>query len=145
MNIINQPTWDRIKAALRDVTDTFFLLPITVHVATEPSLDRFNEDRTDITYTDYTLNAFVEYNGNQNMTTELGSLERDKVKIQFDMRYLIEEGCADATRSIFNHATDYVTINGLKYKITEQEYDGQIQQEYILCILYAVVVKNYGV
>lgn len=135
-----------IKDVLKTVTDQFFVTPVTYHLAGE-SLDRFNEDRGDQVFTDYNLNGLVEFPYSTQAETEMtkaGGQDDKAVKVSFNFRDLITAGLTVGNETIMNPATDYMTINGIKYKVQYQALDGPLEAENVLVIVHGekVIVKT---
>lgn len=126
-----------IKNVLETVTDQFFVTPVTYHLAGD-SLDRYNEDREDQTITDYSLNGLVEFpvsTVGRTQMTGAGGYDDKEVKVSFNFRNLITAGLTTGNETIMNPAKDFMTIEGIKYKVTKVYLDGPIEAENVLTIV----------
>lgn len=135
--LINQAQIEQIKAALKDVTDTFFKTPVSYKLA-KPNLDRFKEDNTH-TYDTYELKALVEYESKDTdliNQTEQGSISHQRVKVSLNYRDLIPLGLTTGDNFVKMRATtDYMVINGQTWKVQFVGLDGPIEPENVLVIV----------
>lgn len=149
-NLISDNQWLSIRAALRNATDTFFRKPVVYrkfrYGGGGGSLDRFNEDRQDTVYTDYTLEALVEFMDNlpgDTVIMEGGALDQDDVKVSFNFDYLQEQNLTKDVEingvpykmASFNDKQDLLFIDGEKYKVTKVIHDGQTKDKYVLVVV----------
>lgn len=128
-----------IRAAIKTVTDTFFVTPVTYHLKGE-SIDRFNEDRGDQANTDYVMSALVEYVADKTdrvTETTHGALDAADIKISMNLADLKVLGLVNSSNlCIGNVAKDYFTTNGELYKVGFIGFDGPLDQQNVLVIMY---------
>lgn len=130
-----------IKDAIQTVTDTFFVTPVTYHLAGD-SIDRFNEDRADQEFTDYNLKALVEFKTNESDKTTPqidGAIEDYQVKLSFNYRDIIAANLHDGNnRTKMNSTKDYFTVHNRRFKVNYVGLDGPIEAENVLLIVFGV-------
>lgn len=133
-----------IRAALKDVTDTFMVTPVTYEVHGE-SMDQFNEDRTDEQVTEYDLLGLTEYSTSSqsskggDIKEEVGgAIDTSDIKVTFNLEDLeAVSGLINADhQAIFNMTKDYFTTKGIRYKVTYIQYEGPLDEKDCLLILY---------
>ncbi|MCB9047613.1 MAG: hypothetical protein H6550_15880 [Chitinophagales bacterium] len=133
-----------IRAALRDVSDTFNKTTIT-YKKWVGRATRFSSG--DSTYTDYSILALVEY-GNlesgrfiiQESVNDSGKLNSASVRITMNVDYLNStHSLWDGTNNValMNYGADRLFIGDQEYDITQLTYDGPLEAKPILCIIYA--------
>lgn len=140
MSLLSNTDKTNIRAALKLVTDTFFVSAITYKRAGE-SVDRFNEDRGDMSYTTLNLSGLVEYKGAGSDWSVEGGLDKENIKVSLNIEDLIAiGGIVDGTTKMvnFNQNKDYMTVAGVSYKLLKVYYDGPLDAQNILVILEGV-------
>ena len=127
----------QIRNAIRDVTDTFYQLPVTYHERGE-SLDRFGEDKADQKETDHNLLGFLEYEtsgeGGELMMEKQGSIDFTEATLFFNYDDLDDLGLID-TEGLFkgNSNKDYVTIQGQLFRLKSPPlYEGLLKTRHVL-------------
>lgn len=139
--LTNQQKLD-IRLAIKSVTDTFFVTPITYRLA-QDSIDRFNEDRPDMVYQNYALLGMVEFPKDKVEQTVQGALNNADVDVSFNLEDLQTAGLIDGQfKFLGNPAKDYMTINGLTYKLSYLKYDGPLDQKNCLVIIGGDLQEN---
>lgn len=141
MDLLTAAQRAQIRAAIGDVTDTFFKTPVEYQLVGE-SMDRFQEDRGGRVKTTFNLLGLVEYpqgEGKLIKTETNGAIDSAAVKVSFNMDDLAAYGgiVNSEEQTIFNPTKDYMIINGIKYETTYRAYDGALEKRNVLCIVYA--------
>jgi hypothetical protein len=138
MDLLSDIARASIRAAIKDVGDTFFKTAITYNTPVA-SLDRFNEDRTDETYVTETLYVLLEAISQQiayNETDEAGAKPEGMVKLTGlydDLPATLKNGDSllmDAER-------DWLSIDGKIFRIYNVSLDGPISSTQLLYIIIA--------
>jgi hypothetical protein len=125
----------QIRAALKSVTDTFFVTPVIYHLSKD-SAEWFNEDRSDEEFTNYSLKAMVEYPKEKILPTLQGSVHMADVKCTFNMEDLIAASFVNAEKMAIGKAEkDFITVNGQRYRVSSIYYDGPLDKQNILIII----------
>lgn len=131
-----------IKNIIQQVTDTFFVTPITIHRAID-TLDVNNEDRLDEQFEDYSLNCMFEIPiVKQVDASQQGYTQFYDIKATLNYRDIISVGLAENNETKINNARDYVTINSKRYKIISVALDGPIEAENVLIVIMGKLEEN---
>lgn len=127
------------RAAIKSVTDTFMITSVTYHKAGE-SLDRFQEDRKNQSFTDYTLPCLVEYKKDKIKEGQEGAVRDFDVMLTINIDDLIALNLASSPNYTvpFNAAKDYFTCRGIKYKVQFVGYDGPLSTKQCLVLIEGV-------
>jgi hypothetical protein len=141
MKLITDAEFRKIRSALHDVTDTFFVTPIIYRMSIE-SIDRFNEDREDTVYHDYNLLSMVEYNTfdrNRDKGHITGKEDRSEIKVSFNYDDLEAAGLTNPLTNgvIFNGQKDKIIVRGILYHVVQVNYDGPLEDRNVLIVVYA--------
>lgn len=142
MGLLNTNTKNKIRSAIKLVTDTFMVTPID-YIQKGTSVDLYQEDNQSID-TVHELNGLVEYPDSEIKTSEVGSQEPFDVKITFNFQDLKTLGLIDTVtkKSKFNAATDHVRVKYELYKVTYVGYDGPLDEEECLIIVLGVKIHR---
>lgn len=140
MGLLSNQQKTDIRAAIKSVTDTFFVTPVAYQIVGE-SLDRFQEDRRDRVKATYNLLGMVEYpdGASSHIKAETGgAIDTANVKVTFNLEDLQQQ--PDLVNGdfqvAFNPTKDYMIINGLQYETSFMLYDGALDQKNVLVIVY---------
>jgi len=126
----------QIRAAINSVVETFATTPVVYHRLKGASMDRFKEGGNK-TVEDITFLGLVEY-GSEKLQIDLqGAGNWQGVKITFkaedwEAANLYINGEVKA-----NTATDYLSVNGKRYKIDNIMPDGPFQTRNLLIVVVA--------
>lgn len=126
-----------IRAALKDVTDTFMKTPVVYHKAVD-SLDRFNEDRGDMKLVDYNLSGLLEYMTNDKDEVDEameGSLNTQRVQVTFNLEDVAAVGLIADDIPTMQPESDFFTANGERYRVTYVGTDGPLTKRAILVVI----------
>lgn len=148
MDLLSPAQVAQIRNALRDVTDTFAKQPIKYMLRTGESMDRYQEDRRDLEFTEYNLLALMEYNTDDKdeIAEQVeGAYSKQSVKLTFNREYLEEQNLIDPTtdKVIFKDTADYFMVDTTKYKVNSVIHDGPIDGKFILVVVQGVIDNNY--
>lgn len=139
-SLLSEDQWQQFQGAIRSVTDTFARLVITYQLA-KANPDRWGEDK-DATaggYDEYELAVLGTYGATQgDRTSEMpeGIVESGGISLQINLEYIREQGLVNADDTVkFNAATDYFIANGVRYKVDQVAYDGQLRGKYALVVV----------
>lgn len=142
MSILTDQQKADIRAAVRLVTDQFFVTPVTYKRFVE-SLDRWNEDRDDSTYMTFMLRAMVDYPKKKNIESLQGLFNNADVVVTCNMEDLMSLDLVnDEKMPIMNPTKDYFIVNGQQYTMTGVTLDGPLDQQNILVIITGDLVTN---
>lgn len=134
-----------VRAAIKLVTDTFYVTPIKYYIAQE-SLDRFSEDKEDQEWLTFDLLGFVEYAPTASVTADMeGAANRADIKVSFNLEDLIAVGdiIDPVTKQpIFNENTDKMDINGVTYRVGSVTTDGALDNQNVLVVINARNIIN---
>lgn len=136
-----------IRAALKDVADTFFKDTVLYYKAGE-SLDRFNEDRADQVDTELSLAAMVEYEQAPRMYGNLvvkgGGESRETVKVTCFFTDLPAE-LKNSTELLCQDEKDYMIVKNQRYKVILAILDGPLTDLNVLAIIYGILEERNAV
>lgn len=108
------------------MTDTFYKTIVT-YLRHKEVLDRFNEDRdaADVPES-FTLNAGIEYGKGAGELDETESGADNNTTVMLSLAWAdLPSQMRSGNLAVVNPATDYFTINGIKYRVnTPAQYDG---------------------
>lgn len=133
MDLLNgvRPT---IYAALENVKDTFFQVPIIIHSAVIGGVNRFMEDM-DTTqgkeYSDITITAgLVEFPSDKQTDTTAGTLDNTSIKVTLFVNDLQANGLWDNTNNTtaIRAEESYFTVQGQKYRVRDIQTDAYFEQ-----------------
>lgn len=156
-----------IRDAIKLVTDQFFVTPVHYHRYLD-SVDRFNEDRPDRFSRPYVLSALVEYpSGGSDWAKELqqGSIDAAHIKVTLNYEDLLVLNLLPAFSDDYNE--DYDTVAGVSslvndtekihkmtsgsdcfftqgqwYKVVYAGYDGPLDRQNVLIVVYGELRKT---
>lgn len=139
MDLLTNGDRNEIRAALKDVADTFHKTTVTFKLATV-SLDRWQEDRPKIGTT-VAVPAFLTYGTRENdrfVADSTGDEDKATVQIMMNTDDLIALNIWDSTNHVakINGASDEVTFSGRSYRIEAIVYDGYVDARPVLCYVY---------
>lgn len=121
--------------SIKTVTDTFFVTPIVIYHTTD-SIDRFNEDRTDMIPVEYHLKCLFEFRGeNQIQVNQPGYTEFYDVRCTVNYRDAKAVAMTKDYETVLSPSKDYFEVNSKRYKIQGVSLDGPIQQENVLIVI----------
>lgn len=140
MDLLTSADKAEIRASLGDVFDTFFKTPVIFEQGKD-SLDRFQEDRPDRFSPAVTLRSLVEYPDGSSEWVKLmeqGALNESSVKVILSVRDLVDTGLISPTDWKVNMTSeeDRFTINTIVYTLKFFNYDGPLERENVLLIVY---------
>lgn len=145
MDLLTPAERQQIKDAFRDVMDTYSRTPVVVRCASF-SVDRFNEDRGDITYTDYSFDAIVLYgkNNKANDPNLGGAIDVTEAEAIVHLDVLDGIGLLSGGDTVLiNVATDLIVINGQEYRINMVSIQGQVDKKQVKAHIKGQLEKNY--
>lgn len=147
-NLLTSAQEAQIQQAFLDTMDTYSDTPILIKVAGF-SMDAWNEDRTDLNYTDYSLFAYLEFSNNTKVKVDsnfLGKWDKNDVRIMIHLDYLEAVGLFDpiTNKVNINPTTDYVVANGQTFELDHESIDGAYDRRQVNCILWAKRVEKYA-
>ena len=119
----------QIRDGFRDTMDTYSRTPIVLKKA-GISMSRFNEDRQDIVFTDYSFNAICIYGKTNNAIDGNLSGETDVTTVEISVHLDILEGLGLLVNDIpnINITNDLLLINGVLFDITAVSAQGQVDK-----------------
>ena len=132
MNLYGAGDLSQIEQAYRDIMETYSNNSVTLKVASN-SVDRFNEDRGDITFTDYTFLAIVIFGKNPDQADPNlgGAVDITKAQVIVHMDILAALGLLDSNNmpTIATRAASesLMVINGQNYIINDIAQQGHIE------------------
>ena len=142
-SLLDNNDFNEIRAALKDVLDTFSTTPITLRLTDDISLDPFNSNR-ELSYTDYNLMAQVEYNNGSKSKDDpnfAGQYDRADVKVKVHLDYLEAAGLMSNDYPIFSPNTTqlYIGNDGVRerYTIDHVSLDGALGKKQTYCMILA--------
>ena len=145
MNLLTPAELAEIRAAIRDVTDTFARTPVT-YLLSLGSIDRFNEDRDKTGNEDFEtielegLVEFTEHRGDYMKRSEQGSEEKKLAKILFNYDVLEAAGLTTADLGLrFNVEKDYFYTQGVRYRVVYADLDGPMEPKNLLAVVIGEV------
>jgi hypothetical protein len=146
MDLLSQEDRDKIRLALKDVTDTFMKTPVIYSVYGD-TLDRFSEDRKNKKESVYNLYALAEYRddtGEWGKGMPAGLKDQANIKLTFNLEDLVEEGLVETVNWThkFSIGSDFFITQAKKYKLVWAGYDGPLDQKNILVVLYGEIRNN---
>jgi hypothetical protein len=128
-----------IRAAIQDVSDTFMDTTIVYHKA-GTTVDDSMEDFSMQTYTDVNLKGLPEYQMNELDKLRLspyGVADIAEMKVTFGFDDLVTAGIASGNVLLMNPAKDFLTVNGIRYKVIHAATEGFFTATPVLGIVYA--------
>lgn len=148
MDLLNSSQIATIRAALRNVADTFNKKPVTYKLFNTISSDPWQEDQANAGFTTYNLVAFYEDDVNtaqELVETAPGKYSIAQVTITFNREYLEEQGLVDMTtfKNIFSEEKDYFIVDGIEYKTVRVTEDGLIDGKQILVVIKGQINNYY--
>lgn len=84
------------------------------------------------------MSGLVEFPASTVVRTQMtsaGGYDDKEVKVSFNFRNLITAGLTLGNETIMNPAKDFMTIEGIKYKVTKVYLDGPLEAENVLTIV----------
>lgn len=146
MGLLSGTDITNILGAIKGVTDTFMVTPVEYQQVGQ-SLDIMQEKRKDRVDATFNLSGLVEYPDNASSFVKEetnGAIDKADVKVSFNMEDLIAHGgIVNAESQVsFNATKDYMILNGIKYQVNFVKYDGPLQKQNVLVIVYGVVVEK---
>lgn len=138
MDLLSDSARASIRAAIKDVADTFFKTEIT-YKAPIVSLDRFNEDRGDETYITESLFVLLEAITQQiayNETDEAGAQPEGMVKLT-GLYDDLPETLKSGDTLLMNSERDWLLIGGKVFRIYNVALDGPISSTQLLYVIIA--------
>jgi hypothetical protein len=125
-----------IKSALEDVTYTFHNTPVLYKEAVE-SIDRFNEDRSDLTFNEHSILALVEYPKNGKFKREVaGITDLHDIMLQFNTVDFSEQNLLDSNGYVtLDGVKDFFIVENVTYKVDKVLHDGYLDSRPILFIV----------
>lgn len=134
-----------IRDAFRDIMETFSRTPVTIRRA-GASVDRFNEDRTDIVYTDYSVLAIVIYGAadKKNDPNLGGAVDVTNVRAVVHLDLLEAVGLLDSEGlPTINETTDLLVVNGQQYRIKEVSVSAQFEKRQTKATIRGQIETTY--
>jgi len=140
MSLLSAADKAEIRAAIKLVTDTFFVTPV-IYKRIGNSLDRFSEDRPDRFQPPIALMALVEYpSGSGDWAKELvdGAIDQAHIKVTLNLEDLILLGLVNVINytHVFVSGSDEFTTQGHTYRVLYAGYDGPLDQKNVLVVIY---------
>lgn len=143
-SLLSNSQKDRIRRALRDVTDTFMVTPIRYHIA-GLSLDRWGEDQEGEQFVDAEFEVLEEAITEDNEVVEMvqGSRDLAEVKLSANLEVLEEKNLITSDfKTVFNAARDFLTLRGQVYKVIDIYFDGPLDFKNVLVVIEAKLDKD---
>ena len=125
-----------IRAALQNVTDTFFTSEITYYQFID-NADMLGSQQG-AAYNQYDLLGFIEYpdKDTDKTTTHMeGGIEMINPKVSFNYDDLDGLGLIMNNRALMRSETDFMVIQGKSWQVNYVGYDGAFQDNNILVIV----------
>ena len=141
MDLLNgvRPT---IYAALENVKDTFFQVPIIIHSAVIGGVNRYMEDMDTVQgkeYNDVTIAAsLIEFPNDKQTDTTAGTFDNTGIKVTIFVNTLQENGLWDNTNNTTAIRAEeaYFTVQGQKYRVRDIQTDAYFEQTPTLVYLF---------
>lgn len=148
-DLLSPGDWAEFKAAIKDVTDTFFKVPVVLKKKTR-TYGAFNENKEDETSNeDINLMGLLVYDkdgsGAVNTQREIGSANLTQGYIYFNVEDLDANNLIDGTTKdcLINTTIDEAEFLGVLYNLSGGELVGPLNGEFALYkIHFERVYKN---
>lgn len=135
MSLLSAGQKAQIRNAIKQVTDTFAVTPVTFYL-TQAVIDRFNEERKNRQYAIKELSAFVEYGSESKDDRMAGDDYWQTIKLLFNLEDLEAAGCLDANyMPLFNPASDHFVVSGVECDILKAYSEGGLEAKNVLIIV----------
>lgn len=135
MSLLSAADKLEIRDAIRSVTDTFAITPVTYYIGGD-SIDRWQEGREDKYYFSIELDALQENEDEPVGESTEGSENLKEITVTFNLDYLQEKGLINAEfQAAFDPTKDYFKSKGKMYKVYEVKYDGPLSKKDVLVIV----------
>ena len=144
MSLLSPAQDAQIRDAIKSVTDTFMVTPVTYHAAID-TVDRFQEDRAK-DFNDISISGLVEYPKNDRDKTEKaagGAVDDSEVIVTLNWADGETAGLTTAENSLSCRSDkDFMTVKGVRYRLTLAVTDGPLSDVPVLIVLYGAKVAN---
>lgn len=138
MSLLTAAQIAQIRGAIKDVTDTFAITPITLYQV-DVIDDIFNEDRDNTTTTVFNVNALAEID-QEDMAKEegeTGAVDYDRVKLTLNVDDMITAGVVVAVgdgtfKSVLESERDLFLYKAELYRILDITFDGPLEPKEVL-------------
>ena len=146
MSLLSNAQKSKIRSSIKLVTDTFFVNDVEYLIGID-SVDRFQEDRSDMIYHKVMLKALRE---EENTYTDAsithkkdGDEDYSLIKLSLNVEDLETLNLINSDKKvIFNKIKDYFKFKGKLYKVQDIRYDGPLDEKDILLNVYGYLVNN---
>lgn len=149
MSLLSAQQLLQIRTAIKSVTDTFAVTPITLHQLTVVD-DIYNEDNN--VYSEavnFEVGALVEYDEVTDAMKETleGSFDYNESKLTLNVDDMIEAGVVVPVSGgtytcVLETERDYFTLKGKMYRITDILFDGPLEPKEILLVIRGVISQT---
>lgn len=135
MSLLSNSDKNEIRNAIRSVTDTFAITPVTYYIGGD-SVDKWQEDKATKYYYEAELEALREDDGTAIDEAPEGSENLKLITLTFNLDYLQEKGLISSDYlSAFDSTKDYFKVKGRVFKVNEVKYDGPLSEKDVLVIV----------
>jgi len=146
VDLITDAERDEIREALANTLFTYSKTPIQL-ITKGISLDRYNEDRNDITKTVFNFDAFVEYKNGDKVKNDSnlgGAWDNADVKVlvtieQMELAGLIVDGAPTV-----NATTSDLVINGENFETVHVSLEGAFEQRQVAVYIWGQRNERYA-
>lgn len=146
IDLITNDEREEIREALANALFTYSKTPIKL-ITKGVSLDRYNEDRNDITETIYDFDAFVEYkNGDKvkNGSNLGGAWDNADVKVMITIEQMELAGLIVDGSPTVNATTSNLDINGENFETVHVSLEGAFEQRQVAVYIWGQRNERYA-
>lgn len=138
MGLLSEADYRVIRDAVKLTTDTFMRSDVA-YKQSSGALDRWEEDKSAETFITHNFKALEEYPKlSTNAVNEdvNGNLDLNEVRLTVNLEDLEDMGLIDADyKHMFTAETDYFTLKGQLYRVTDIYTDGPLSEKPVLLII----------
>lgn len=141
MSLLSPGQIASIKDAIKTVTDTFMVSPVS-YFRKKISVDIWQETPDPADYESLLINGLVEFPKDTTKETVSGIEADFDVKVTFNFVDLALYVNASAPFVEFSATADYFTVAGFKYKVCYIGYDGPLDATPVLVLIYGKKLED---
>lgn len=134
MSLLTDGQWAQFKGAIKQVTDTFFNIPVTFKKRSS-SLSLLSGERSDDTENDIVVNALAIYTTTgddvSKMVASGAKIDKDGYAV-FNFQDITDAGLMDGNNVNLTPNKDSMLFNGLEYEVKDSDPVGPLKDEYAL-------------
>lgn len=138
--------FNSIRAKLREVTDLFFTTPVTLQMVSSSEVyDPFGENQSTPGLVEVTTDCMCESVTDKQYLSRMEntfSHDREVLSLTFNFDQLTQLGLTVDHKVKLNPTIDYCIIKEEKYRIVYVGYDGPLQADPVLVMLYVQKIER---